>query len=148
LDGAPADVLDRTETVLRGFGLTIRRRDGFRQVLVTNPFDVQTRLGEGASPGPPETYARRRRVARVWVDRGSNTKEVRVFCRVEVQERTTQALRMLSLDQRSSDVPDRTAIEREAATTVEQNTVWQTTRRDRAAERAILETITDKENDS
>ncbi len=146
LDGTPIDVLDRAESVLRGFGLTIGRRDGLRRVLVTNPFDVQTRLAEGARPGPPETYARRRRVVRVWVERGSGEKEVRVFCRVEVQERTTQALRMLSLDQRSSDVPDRTAIEREAATTVEQNTVWQTTRRDHAAERAILEAIIDKTN--
>lgn len=51
---------------------------------------------------------------------------------------------MFRHDHRVSDIPDDTPIDRDAATTTEQNTVWRTIRRDKAAERRILEAILDQ----
>ncbi len=66
----------------------------------------------------------------------------RVFCRVLIQEQTTQGHRMFASDRSGSDTPgDYTAINRDAATTTEQNTVWRTLRRDKSAERQILDMI-------
>ncbi|MCH7995324.1 MAG: hypothetical protein IIB57_12895 [Planctomycetes bacterium] len=80
-----------------------------------------------------------RRIAEVRVEESGD--RVSVFCRVLVQEQTTRAHRMLAFDQSGSDSPATTPIEREAATTERQNTVWQTIRRDRSTERRILAVI-------
>jgi hypothetical protein len=49
---------------------------------------------------------------------------------------------MYAADRSGSDLPgQQTAIDRDAATTAEQNTVWRTLRRDTAAERQILDAI-------
>lgn len=80
-----------------------------------------------------------RRIAEVRVEESGD--RVSVFCRVLVQEQTTRAHRMLAFDQSGSDSPAITPIEREAATTERQNTVWQTIRRDRSTERRILAVI-------
>jgi len=80
-----------------------------------------------------------RRVAQVRV--GTSEGGVKVFCRVAVQRQTTEAYRMFDRDRRVSDVPGDTPIERDAATTPEQNTVWETVRRDMTAERLILQNI-------
>ena len=86
-----------------------------------------------------------RRIAEVRVEDSGD--RVSVFCRVLVQEQTTRAHRMLAFDQSGSDSPATTPIEREAATTESQNTVWQTVRRARTAERRILAEIGDREGD-
>ncbi len=69
-------------------------------------------------------------------------------CRVLIQEQTTQAHRLFERDHRGYDTPTDTPIEREAATTVRQNTVWRTNRRDRRSERAILEAVTSRTGDT
>ncbi len=66
-----------------------------------------------------------------------------VYCRVVIQQLTTAAHAMFMQDRGASDVPSDTPIDREGATTAEQNEVWTTIRRDRAKERAILEAIGD-----
>lgn len=83
-----------------------------------------------------------RRIVEIRVEESGE--RVSVFCRVLVQEQTTRAHRMLAFDQRGSDSPSTTPIEREAATTERQNTVWQTIRRARSAERRILTLIGDR----
>ncbi|MHC4695728.1 MAG: hypothetical protein ACYTFA_03180 [Planctomycetota bacterium] len=82
-----------------------------------------------------------RRVARARVERVGDT--VSVYCRVLVQEQTTQTHRLFADDRHGQDTPTNTPIEREAATTVQQNTVWRTIRRDRDNERQILTAIAD-----
>lgn len=47
-------------------------------------------------------------------------------------------------EHRLSDSPSRTALERDAATSTRQNTVWTFVRRDRALERAILDEVADR----
>jgi hypothetical protein len=64
-----------------------------------------------------------------------------VYCQVTIQQQTTEAYRMFQQDRELSDAPGQTAIERDAATTTEQNTVWRNVRRDKAAERRILEAV-------
>lgn len=87
-----------------------------------------------------------RRIAEVRVEESGD--RVSVFCRVLVQEQTTRAHRMLAFDQSGSDSPAITPIEREAATTDRQNTVWQTIRRDRSTERRILAVIGERVADN
>ena len=69
---------------------------------------------------------------------------VKMFCKVDIQHQTTEAHRLLAFDRTGSDMPGRTPIDRDAATTIEQNTVWATIRRDKVAERAILTAILDR----
>ena len=69
---------------------------------------------------------------------------VKMFCKVDIQHQTTEAHRLLAFDRTGSDMPGRTPIDRDAATTIEQNTVWETVRRDKATERAILRAILDR----
>ena len=83
--------------------------------------------------------SRLRRLATVRVGQGAGV--VNVYARVALQEQTTEAHRMFQRDHAISDIPGDTPIDREAATTSEQNTVWRTIGRDRAAERRILEAI-------
>lgn len=64
--------------------------------------------------------------------------ETTLFCRVILQRQTTEAHRFFALDGGGDDRPQRTPIEREAATAHSQNTVWQTVGRDLPQERAIL----------
>ena len=80
-----------------------------------------------------------RRIAEIRVEQPGD--RVSVYCRVLVQEQTTRAHRMLAFDQSGSDSPATTPIDREAATTDRQNTVWATIRRDRSTERRILTLI-------
>ncbi|MCH8146799.1 MAG: hypothetical protein IH987_02260 [Planctomycetes bacterium] len=80
-----------------------------------------------------------RRIAEIRVEQPGD--RVSVFCRVLVQEQTTRVHRMLAFDQSGSDSPATTPIERDAATTDRQNTVWATIRRDRWTERRILAVI-------
>lgn len=64
-----------------------------------------------------------------------------VLCNVAIQRLETEAHRMFRHEAAASDVPNETAIDRGAASTNEQNTVWQTVHRDKPAERRILDAI-------
>lgn len=80
-----------------------------------------------------------RKLATVRVIRGED--ELNVFCKVEIQKQATETYRFFHQERSRSDVPDETAIDRDAATTTEQNTVWETIYRDKTAERRILQKI-------
>jgi hypothetical protein len=141
--GQPGDrtaLLDTAEAALIGLGYRIERRDAGEGVLTTQPVEAQAGL-DPMRPASLSSRGKTRRMVEVRVaDSGGATK---VFCRVLIQEQTTQAHRMFAADRSGSDTPgDYTAINRDAATTTEQNTVWRTLRRDRSAERQILDAIT------
>ncbi len=65
----------------------------------------------------------------------------KLYCRVSLQQQTTEAHRFFASNYTSTDIPTDTPIDREAATTVSQNTVWLTLRRIRSAERELLQTV-------
>ncbi len=135
-----AAAFDAAEDALINLGYRIDRRDPTAGLLTTRPVEGTGRDQpvhgslQIASRGPF------RRVAQVQLE--ETAEGLKVYCRVVVQRQTTQAHRLLAVDRTASDAPGRTPIEREAATTTEQNTVWQTIRRDTAAERRLLEAIT------
>jgi len=86
-----------------------------------------------------KTQARRVAEVRLVEAEGS----VKVYCKVMIQEQAGQAYGLFAEDRAGgSDSPgEYTAINRDAATTKEQSTLWRTTRRDKSAERSILEAI-------
>jgi len=67
--------------------------------------------------------------------------EISLCCRVLVQERTSQAHRTFFQDEHGDDAPTDTPIDREAGTTARQIATWRTVRRDKGAERRILDVI-------
>ncbi|RME40048.1 MAG: hypothetical protein D6788_04210 [Planctomycetota bacterium] len=64
-----------------------------------------------------------------------------VYCKVLLRERVTETHRVIAMDARGMDTPVATPIEREGATTAEQNTVWRDLRRERTIERRILNAV-------
>jgi hypothetical protein len=134
-----SELFEQVEMTLVGLGLRIDRREPLGGSITSAPFDATTRIGEGVLPPAPKPDAQDRRVALVHLR--STNGGYRVYCRVEVQREATQTFRLLSIEQTRTDVPSATPIEREAATTTEQNIVWKTVRRDFAAERAILDAL-------
>lgn len=127
------------EGVLLELGYEIRERDPAAGRLETVPIEsTEATMSEGASL----RTARLRRVVQVRVMRDGE--QARIYCNVSVQQLRTEAHRWLAFDRSSSDTPGQTPIEREAATTTEQNAVWETVDRDRAVERAILSAVLDR----
>ena len=103
-------------------------RDRRRGLLTAESIDKKTVSASTGARGRPPLLIRRRVELHVKpVSAG-----VKMFCKVVVQHQTTEAHRWLAFDRTSSDMPGRTPIERDAATTIEQNTVWETVRRDKA----------------
>ncbi len=64
-----------------------------------------------------------------------------IYCKVLLQQRVTEAHRMMQRDYSGQDTPNETPIDRDAATTQEQNTLWRTLRRDRRSEHELLNAI-------
>ncbi len=134
-----ASILDVATDALIELGYEIDRVDRTDGVVTTRPI-ATTSAYEGLPHATRlSSPSRLRRVAQVRVVPGPDV--TNVYCRVAVQEQTTEAHRMFQTDHSISDAPGHTAIDRDAATTTEQNTVWETVRRDKATERLILEAI-------
>jgi hypothetical protein len=132
-------VFDASVTALSDLGYILDRQDRVTGLLTTRPILDLPEDRRARRRGQLSSTGRTRRIAKVRVE--PTTETVNVYCRVLVQEQTTQAHRWLADDYSGSDTPTATPIERDAATTRQQNTVWQTIRRDKSAERRILAAI-------
>lgn len=132
-------VLDAAEAALIDLGYKIERSDPSEGVITTQPVEAQAGL-DSTRPASISSRGKTRRIVEVRVqNEGGVTK---VYCKVLLQEQATQAHRMFAADRAGSDTPgDYTAINRDAATTNEQNTVWRTIRRDKTVERQIIEQL-------
>jgi hypothetical protein len=131
-------VFDAAETALLEQGYRIDRRDPAAGLLQTlplegTPADPSLREGFGGS----RSVTRRKAEVRIEVEPDGT----RANCKVAVQRLSRPAHRFVGRDRYGMDTPDETPIDRDAATTEEQNTIWQTTHRDKAMERAILDAI-------
>jgi hypothetical protein len=136
-----SQAMDSAEVVLAQLGYAIARRDSQEGVLTTRPLeraaDGPSRQGAGLS-----SSAATRRVVEV---RFQDAPEgARLFCKVAIEERVTQAYQMGQVARAGDDTPGQTAIERDAAASAAQNTVWQPVTRDKRTERAILAAIADR----
>jgi len=134
--------LDAAEAALIDLRYRIERRDPTEGVITTQPVEAQAGLDSVRSVSL-SSRAKTRRVVEVRVQNDDGA--TKVYCKVLIQEQSTQAHRMFASDRSGSDTPgDYTAINRDAATTTEQNTVWRTFRRDKSVERDILNAITER----
>ena len=130
------ELFDAVEAVLiaQGYELEGRPTDEGRFVTVPVPVEASAPTGDRAAP------LRRRQPLRevVEVRVVSGRDGASVFCKVHVQERTGALHQMFARETSGTDVPSETAIEREAATTAEQDAAWRTVYRDRAKEHELL----------
>ncbi|MCC7292719.1 MAG: hypothetical protein IT449_11730 [Phycisphaerales bacterium] len=132
-------VFQAAREALSGMGFSVDRADPEAGVLTTFPARPE-RLEESARADLFGASGTTRRVATVRIE--TSPDQVSVYCKVEIQEPTTEAHRMRAAASEGSDLPTDTPIDRDAATTEEQNTVWQTVGRDREMERSLLDAIT------
>ncbi|MFQ5590039.1 MAG: hypothetical protein ACE5HE_02640 [Phycisphaerae bacterium] len=129
------------ENVLTGLGYRVDKRDASYGILLAHPSSGGTVESPPYRPVHLSSSSSTRDVAEVHVEQVGST--VSVSCKVLIQEQTTQAHRLMTHDQSGGDAPTETPIDRDAATTAAQNTVWRTLRRDIPTEREILTAITD-----
>ena len=127
-------------------GYRIDRADSAAGVIVTKPIfalDAESLRRAMARDRHPDAQRRTRGRFRAIVDIhiAKAPETVNVFCKVAIQQQTTEAYRMFSREHRPSDLPTDTAIERDAATTTKQNVVWQTITRDKPTERKLLQAV-------
>ncbi|UCE59228.1 MAG: hypothetical protein JSU63_17510 [Phycisphaerales bacterium] len=135
-------VFEAAELALADLGYQIEQRDEEADVLTEKPITaVQADQGSGR-PTRLSTAGETRRIAELKLRQANSG--VSVYCRVVVQEQTTQAHRLHAQSSSADDVPTETAIERDAATTARQNTVWRTIRPHKPAQRQILSLITER----
>jgi len=129
-----AAMLDTVEAAMVKAGFQVEKRDVATGVVTSLPNEERDASSGGRLRG------RTRRVAEVQLqDSGEN---VRVYCKVLIQALATGAYGLYAQERATTDSPgEYTAINRDAATTEKQNTVWRTVRRDKNAERAILDQI-------
>lgn len=134
-----ADLMGRVRAVLVSEGFVVDRVDPSSGAIFTLPkqtTSVAESLPSRGLSGAPRLL---RRIARVRIVERPDAASL--FCRVELQEQVTETHRLFRLERRGSDTPVGTAIDRDAGSTNEQNTVWKTLRRDKVAERRILNAI-------
>ncbi len=137
--GDPAAAFAVAQVALINLGYKIDKSDRATGVIVTRPIPTTASAERIHARTRLRSSSRLRRLVQVRIAQGPGV--INVYCKVALQEQTTEAHRMFRRDHAISDVPGETPIDREAATTEEQNTVWQTVGRDKAAERRILDTI-------
>lgn len=128
-------VLDAAVAALVENGFQIDRVDRMEGVVTTLPAPI--RSDDRASQRGRRLSADRstRRIGYVLVEQEGTT--CSVYCKIVVQRSMTEIHRLMALDQSGGDLPTDTAIDRGAASTREQNMVWEPVRRDRTAERRI-----------
>jgi hypothetical protein len=137
LDAAdPDEVLAAAETILRReFPRLEVRRDERR--IVAHPVEYLSARNTGTARDLIGARSRMRRLGNLQV--GKKGGGAIAHLRIEIQRQDTERRRAVQPGHyRISDSPAYTPIDRDAATTVSQNTVWTFVRRDRRLERALL----------
>jgi hypothetical protein len=135
-EAAPDEVLAAAQVILRREFGRIDIEPGARRV-VSQPVEYQTSSESGTARDLYGGRSTMRRIAHfVAARRGTGTV---ARLRVDVERRDTARQEAFRPDHgRLSDAPGQTPIERDAATTTRQNTVWTFVKRDRRLERALL----------
>lgn len=133
-----AQAFSAARHVLEGYGFSVRRADVERGWIATHP----ARLHELEAAAVRDVFGREADERRVVTMRVlPEATGAAIFCKVEVQEPSSDEFRLYSDAHRTSDTLSDTPIDRDAATTDEQNTVWRTRRRDRDLERSLLDAV-------
>jgi hypothetical protein len=137
LDGAsPDDVLLAAQVLLRREFGRVDLEPGTRRI-VSQPAEYQTSSESGTARDLYGGRSTMRRIAHFAVAKRGEGSIARLRIDVERQDTARQEV-FRSEPSRLSDAPSQTPIERDAATTTRQNTVWTFVKRDRQLERALL----------
>ena len=142
-DAEPDAVLAEGTTILqREFGRV--KVDRAARRIVTAPVEFTTGRESGTARDLYGGQSTMRRVAEFSVGRRGGTTVARL--RVDVQRRDTVQRAVVQPEgYRLSDAPGHeTPVDRDAATTTEQNTVWTQVRRDTRLERQLLEELRER----
>lgn len=131
-------VLRQAQIALTKLDYTVRL-DHSGALIATQFIDNNGRRRPHRSSAAIQIPGKYRRIVQINVEEVDQI--LKIFCKVINEQRTTEMHRLLAYDQGTSDSPAQTPILRDAASTVEQNTVWQKLRRDKPAERRILAQI-------
>lgn len=137
----PSAAFRAAEDVLYDLGYSLDQQDVAALTLRSAPREIRSRAGGAGSRGLLSTPARLREIVDMRLEGAADG--TRVYCRVLMQEQATEVYRLREPDMHGSDNPGTTAIDRDAGTTREQNTVWKTLRRDGQQERRILQAVLD-----
>lgn len=134
------------DTALQAAEVALRREfprvtvDRAARRITSEPLEYTTATDSGTSRDLVRGASSMRRVATCSVSPRGERSVLRL--RIDVQRQDTARRDVVQPEQgRISDTPGYTPIERDSATTREQNAVWTYVRRDRQLERAILEEI-------
>ena len=117
--------------------------DTENRIIETEPVEFSTTRSSGTARDLYRGRSRMRRIAHFSVGRRGQSSVARLRIDVERQD-TDRVLTMQPPTQRVSDSPAYTPIERDAATTERQNTVWTRVRRDRRMERELLQELSEQ----
>ena len=120
-------------------GYRLDQVDAIAGVITAEPTDAELQERTAQTRATLSTPGRERRVVDIRLIEGADGP--RVHCRVSIQLLTTEAHRMFRHDRPGTDIPHETAIDLDAAANAAQNSVWKTVRRDKSAERQILDAI-------
>jgi hypothetical protein len=133
---APDEVFHAAQVILRReFGhLTV---DADARRIVSQPVEYRTSSESGTARDLYGGRSTMRRIAHFAVAPRADGAVARLRIEVERQDTTRQEVFQPDRD-RLSDAPGRTPIERDAATSTRQNTVWTFVKRDLPLERALL----------
>lgn len=133
----PDEVFDAAQTVLRReFGpLTV---DQEARRLTSRPAEFHTVSDSGTARDLYRGRSTMRRTARLFVSSRGGETVARLRIEIERQDTARQEAFQPDRSQGLTDAPGRTPIERDAATSSKQNTVWTFVKRDRRLERALL----------
>lgn len=107
--------------------------------ITSEPVETYEPTAEGEAAPVAAGPRRLRRSAIVRVTDGDAAAEV--WCKVLVERQDAEAAQMFRNDLGINDAPTGTAVDRDAATTPEQNEVWRVLRRDKLEERAVLRDV-------
>jgi len=135
-------VLKQARSVLMELGYVIQPPSSSSELIASQAIDENNNkrfVRRGLTKYPPGSH---RRMVQIHVEPFGQT--LKIFCKVIIQQHAMEAHRLLAYDRDTTDVPTQTPIERDAATTTEQNTVWQTNKRDKVMEREILTAILER----
>jgi hypothetical protein len=110
---------------------------------VSAPVEFRTASDTGTAPNPLRARDSLRRIATFSVSKRADGAVARLRIDIERKDTEHQQVRQYQ-GSRLSDTPSHTAIDRDAATTQTQNTVWTPIRRDRALERALLDELQER----
>ncbi len=132
-----------SDIMRREFGRAATDRTGMTVESGPEEFITASDTGTARDLVGASSTMRRRATMRIRRRGDATLAEIRIDIERRDSERRRVAASSAHQDSRIDDLPARTPIEREAATTDEQNTVWTQVRRDDALERALLDELYD-----